>query len=127
MLEVILILLVLLVWFSLAHTSMPRLVITRGTKPPLNTSPESKKAGPFRCMVKLTKTDSQGREADSFEVKIRGLISAPMDQCNVDVQFLIADVADDQGEYRQTSKQRNLPVKLDTDRQNPCRFAEISP
>jgi hypothetical protein len=51
-------------------------------------------------MVKLTKTDSQGCEADSFEVKIRGLISAPMDQCNVDVQFLIADVADERSEPR---------------------------
>jgi hypothetical protein len=38
--------------------------------------------------------------ADSFEVKIRGLISAPTDQCNVDVQFLIADVADERSEPR---------------------------
>jgi hypothetical protein len=100
MLEVILILLVLLVWISLAQISMPRLVISRGKKPAPNTSPEPKKAGPFRCMVELAKTDAQGREADSFEVKIRGLISAPVDQCDVDVQFLIADVADERSEPR---------------------------
>ena len=100
MLEVILILFVLLVWFSLAQTSMPRLVISRGKKPAPDTSPEPKKAGPFRCMVELTKSDAQGREADSFEVKIRGLISAPLDQCDVDVQFLIADVGDQRSEPR---------------------------
>jgi hypothetical protein len=100
MLEVILILLVLLVWFSLAQISLPRLIISRGKRPAPNTATEPKKAGPFRCMVELTKTDAQGRKADSFEVKIRGLISAPVDQCDVDVQFLIADIGHERSEPR---------------------------
>lgn len=94
MLEVILILLVLLVWLGWVQPWIPRLVINKQNIP----NRKSQKASDLHCRVELTGADDQNNESTAFEVKIRGLVSAPSEGCEVDVQVLIADVADDLSE-----------------------------
>jgi len=94
MLEVILILLVLLVWLGWVQPWVPRFVINKKN---ISTS-QSQKASDLRCRVEPTGANDPNNESTGFEVKIRGLVSAPSEACEVDVQVLIADVADDLSE-----------------------------
>jgi len=94
MLEVILILLVLLVWLGWVQPQMPRLVIDKQNIP----NHQSQRASDLHCRVELTGAGDQNNESTAFEVKIQGLVSAPSEGCQVDVQVLIADVADDLSE-----------------------------
>ncbi len=90
MLEVILILLILLIWIAWALPWILRYLTGRYTKP----THTSKRASDLHCLVELAGDDEQGDKADAFELKIRGLISATSQWCEVDVQILIADVSD---------------------------------
>jgi len=91
MLEVILILLVLLVWLGWVQPWMPRFVINKKNIP----DPIPQRASDLHCRVALTGAEDRNNESTAFEVNIRGLVSAPSDKCEVDVQVLIADVAQD--------------------------------
>jgi len=94
MLEVILILLILLVWLGWVQPWMPRFITNKQEMP----AHQSQRASNLHCRVELTGTDDLSEEAVVFEVKIRGLVSAPSDECEVYVQVLIADVAEDLSE-----------------------------
>jgi len=94
MLEVILILLVLLVWLGWVQPWVPRFVTNKKNTP----TRQSQRASDLHCRVELTGADGRNNESVAFEVKIRGLVSAPSEGCEVNVQVLIADVADDLSE-----------------------------
>ncbi|MHC5059461.1 MAG: hypothetical protein ACYTFK_00010 [Planctomycetota bacterium] len=111
MLEVILILFVVFVWFTLAQTPIPRIVFSSGKDPSPNETPQQEKAKAFSCLVELAGTDAQGCEAAAFNIKMRGLISASENQRDVDVQILIADDTDEPEEPRpvlSTTKQYQM-------------------
>lgn len=96
MLEVIIILLVLLVWLGWVQPWVPRFVNNKKNIPNIKTQ----KASDLRCRVELTGDDDPDTDPTIFEVKIRGLVSAPSEGCEVDMQVLIADVADDLNEVK---------------------------
>jgi hypothetical protein len=90
MLEVILVLIVLLMIFSVTYPVLGRWAVR------IQRTPTSKvdSSNSFHCMVELIGTNSPDSTETAFEVKMRGCVSAPSDMCDADVQVLIADVQD---------------------------------
>jgi len=90
MLEVILVLIVLLMIFSVTYPGTGRWAVR------IQRTPTSKvdSSNSFHCRVELIGTNSPDSTETAFEVKMRGCVSAPSDMCDADVQLLIADVQD---------------------------------